>query len=75
MNEIELSIILNKMIESAKKGEIYVQYHLFGIKYADIIKESNLSIENIVKNAGTQKSLASEIRKGTKLSKYVEIKN
>ena len=68
MKKNELSSILYEMISNAEKGNIYVQYHLFGIKYVEEILSSNFSIEEIVESAGIRKSLASEIRKGIKLS-------
>lgn len=70
----ELSKIFEEMISNAKKGNLYVQYHLFGIKYVSEILNSNFTIEEIVENAGIKKSLASEIRKGMKLSEFVELK-
>lgn len=75
MTKQELSIKLIKMIENAPKGEVSVQYHLFGIKYAEIIKELKINAEDIVEGAGYKKSLAAEIRKGIKLSRYVNIKD
>ncbi len=73
MQKNELSSILYEMISNAKKGNVYVQYHLFGIKYVNEILSSDFSIEEIVKNAGIRKSLASEIRKGIKLSEFVKV--
>lgn len=73
MQKNELSSILYEMISNAKKGNVYVQYHLFGIKYVNEILSSDFLIEEIVKNAGIRKSLASEIRKGIKLSEFVKV--
>lgn len=73
MQKNELSSILYEMISNAKKGNVYVQYHLFGIKYVNEILSSDFSIEEIVENAGIRKSLASEIRKGIKLSEFVKV--
>ncbi len=73
MQKNELSSILYEMISNAKKGNVFVQYHLFGIKYVNEILSSDFSIEEIVKNAGIRKSLASEIRKGIKLSEFVKV--
>lgn len=75
MNETELSVILDKMIKNAKKGNVSVQYHLFGIKYATEISEFKINIVNILEKVGVQKSLATEIRKGIKLSQYIKIKD
>lgn len=75
MKKNELSSILYEMISNAEKGNIYVQYHLFGIKYVEEILSSNFSIEEIVESTGIRKSLASEIRKGMKLSKFVKVKD
>ena len=62
------------MIKNAKRGNVSVQYHLFGIKYANIISEFDISIDKILEIIGVQKSLATEIRKGIKLSVYVKLK-
>ena len=41
MQKNELSSILYEMISNAKKGNVYVQYHLFGIKYVNEILSSS----------------------------------
>lgn len=74
MTKQELSMDLYNMVSNSVPGNKYVQYHLFGIKYAEIIKVANFSIEEIVEDAGIPKSIASEIRKGMKLSNFVELK-
>ncbi|PLA74975.1 hypothetical protein CYQ88_03500 [Hydrogenovibrio sp. SC-1] len=45
--------------------------HLFGIKYATEIKNSNESMKSIEKAANINESYATEISKGVKLSKFV----
>ena len=48
--------------------------HLFGIKYAALIKESPYSIADILNDADLPKSYQTEVNKGIKLSKYVTSK-
>ncbi len=47
--------------------------HLFGIKYADEIKESGIAPKEIAKDADINESYGTEISKGMKLKKYVQI--
>lgn len=63
------------MVSNAPRGKLSVQYHLFGIKYNVEIKEAEFSVEDIIEDANLSKSLAIEVRKGMKLSEFVEIKN
>ena len=44
MQKNELSSILYEMISNAKKGNVYVEYHLFGIKNVNEILSSDFSI-------------------------------
>jgi len=74
MTQQELSSKLNQMVLSAPKGEISTQYHLFGIMYASYIKEANFTADDIAENAGLSRKYGIEIRKGMRLSKYVELK-
>lgn len=70
----KLSEILFDMVNNAEEKNVYVQYHLFGIVYAEEIKSSGIKITKIVEDAGIKKSIATEVRKGMKLSKFVELK-
>ena len=75
MSEYELGQILKEMYDNAPKGEAVAFIHIFGIKYADIIRDSGYSSANIVDASGLPKSYCTEVTKGMKLSKYVELKN
>ena len=69
----ELSAKLNQMYHNAQKGEKVSMIHLFGIKYADGIKESGIAPKEIAKDANINESYGTEIGKGMKLRKYVQI--
>lgn len=75
MNGKELSKKLNEMYFNAPEGELVSMIHLFGIKYAEAIKECNISIKEIVEDSGISSTYQAEINKGIKLSKYVTIRH
>jgi hypothetical protein len=58
----------------SREGEAVVMIHLFGIRYASEIRESGESMKAIAVAAGIQESYGTEISKGVKLSKFVNIK-
>ena len=58
------------MYKDALLNEKVVSVHLFGIKYADEIRD--LSVKDIVVSAELPESYKTEIRKGINLAKYVE---
>ena len=65
--------ILRRMYDRGRQlGEVSSYLHLFGIKYADEL--DTLSLPEVVKRADIPSSYPTEIYKGMKLSKYVEIK-
>ena len=68
----EASKILARKYRKAPDGEKVLSIHLFGIKYADEIRD--MSLKDIVDRAGLPKSYKTEVRKGIKLAKYVEVK-
>ena len=49
--------------------------HLFGIKYAMEIKQSNYSKKDIITQSGISTSYLTELTKGVKLANYVIPKN
>jgi hypothetical protein len=69
----EASKILAEMYAKAAKKEKAVSIHLFGIKYADQIRD--MSAKEIVVGAGLPESYKTEIRKGINLAKYVEVRD
>ena len=62
------------MYFESKEDEAVVMIHLFGIRYASEIRESGESMNAIAVAAGIQESYGTEISKGVKLSKFVNIK-
>jgi len=71
MNENDLAVILKRMYDNAPEGYRVANIHLFGIKYASIILRNDYKATNIVKISGLNRSYATEVGKGIKLSTYV----
>lgn len=71
MNLQDLGSTLHKMYFGSADGETVAMIHLFGIKYAQHIRESRESMKAIAKAAGIPESYGTEISKGVKLSKFV----
>ncbi len=69
----ELSCILKDMYESASRNKT-TMIHLFGIKYAQELQDDKIPLNELLKSAGIPESYAIEIRKGVRLSRYVEVK-
>lgn len=69
----EASKILAQMYRNALEGEKVIAIHLFGIKYADQIR--NIPAKEIAAGADLPESYGTEIRKGINLAKYVEVKS
>ncbi len=74
MDLYELGDILNKMYSTAPNGEAVAMIHLFGIKFAEEIKELDYSAKAIAKAAKINESYGTEISKGVKLAQYVVAK-
>jgi len=72
--EIQLGLVLNDMYLSAPTNEMVTMIHLFGVRYADLIRANNLSVRNILSSSGLQASYLTELNKGIKLAKYVKEK-
>lgn len=68
----EAARTLAKMCREAETGEKVVQIHLFGIIFADHLE--GMSLPDIAVRAGIGESFKTEIRKGIKLAKYVQLK-
>ncbi len=68
----QASKILAKMYANAAKGRKAASIHLFGIQYAEQIK--NMSARDIVIGADLPESYKTEIRKGINLAEYVQVK-
>lgn len=65
---------LKYMYDNAPYGEQVLMIHLFGIKFGDIIYENGYNAREIIEAAGIKESYQTEISKGMKMAKYVEIK-
>lgn len=65
---------LREMYDNAPYNEQVLMVHLFGIKFADIIKQNGYTSKQIVEAAGINSTYQIEVNKGMKLAKYVEIK-
>ena len=73
MNIDEAAKILRRAYCQAPKGKKTTGLHLFGIKYADELSEVDLN--QLIKKAGIRDSYYTEIRKGIRLSEYVNLKD
>jgi hypothetical protein len=71
----QLGTKLNEMYNNAPKGDSVAMIHLFGIKYAMEIKQSNYSKKDIITQSGISTSYLTELTKGVKLANYVIPKN
>lgn len=68
----ELGKKLSDMYNNAPSGDKVAMIHLFGIKYANEIKQYKYSKKDIAKEANIPESYLTEIMKGVKLAKYVK---
>jgi hypothetical protein len=71
----ELGKKLSKMYNNEPKGDTVAMIHLFGIKYANEINQSNYSKKDIIEQSGISTSYLTELNKGVKLAEYVISKN
>lgn len=72
MTEVELANELKKMYKSGiPTKEQTTMIHLFGIMYAEVIRENKFTPKNILKYAEMPESYQAEINKGIRLAKYV----
>ena len=69
----ELALILRERYEKAKRNEASMEVHLFGIEYAEEIRESDYKVAELVELAGISKGYAAEVSKGMKLASRVKI--
>ena len=68
----QASQILAQTYQEALAKEKALSVHLFGIKYADQIRD--MSAKDIAVGAELPESYKTEIRKGINLAKYVEVR-
>jgi len=60
-------------LRGAARNEKVTQIHLFGIKYAEQIE--GMSLPELLILADMQESYQTEIRKGMRLARHVEVRN
>lgn len=59
------------MYNNPPKGDAVAIIHLFGIKYAEEIKQSNYSKKDLIEQSGISTSYLTKLTKEVKLAKYV----
>lgn len=69
----DLAAILNEMYHGAKEGEATTMIHLFGVRYADRLRELGRSTKDVAVAAGINESYGNEIGKGMRLARYVTV--
>ena len=75
LRRVQLVNKLRGMYHKAPEGESTVSLILFGIKYAESLKELKVPMGIMCAEAGVRSSAAMELNQGITLSKYVEIKD
>ncbi len=73
MTANQLGLILKEMYENAKFDKT-TRIHLFGIQYANEIRDNKITPKEILKAAHMPESYQTEISKGVRLAKYVDVK-
>lgn len=68
----QLGNILKEMYSNAPKKEQVTMIHLFGVKYAEDIK--NVGIREVIEQSGIRLSYRTELNKAVNLAKYVNPK-
>lgn len=71
MTPEELSKALSDMHDSAPEGEKPTMIRLFGIKYADEIRDCGATVTEIVRRSSVRDSYNAEVSKGIQLARYV----
>jgi len=77
MNISDLAKFLSEMYDNAEEGDKTVMVHLFGVRYAEIIKQKGFTPSEIIKHTRLKngktikKNQFLEINKGIKLADYV----
>jgi hypothetical protein len=70
MDTTELGKLLRESYQNTQKTEKVTMIHLFGIKYAEEIKQCGIA--EIIREAGIFSTYRTELGKGIKLAKYVK---
>lgn len=74
MTALQLGLKLKEMYETDGVNKT-TMIHLFGIIYADEIRNAGIKPIEIVKAAQMPESYSTEVNKGMNISKYVELKS
>ena len=74
MTKQNLAIELKTMYTNAPQGDKTTMIRLFGIKYAQQLKECEASMTEIAELSGVGASYHAEISKGIRLAKHVTLK-
>lgn len=69
--ESELAKILKDMYRNARDREAVSMIHLFGIRYANELRQEDVSVNRVVELSGIPISYVAEVLKGIKLAKFV----
>ena len=73
MTQEEAVLILRNMYSNAPRGDKVTMIHLFGINYATELV--GLHVATIAERATGHRSYGTEIAKGMKLARYVQVRN
>ena len=73
MTQIELAKVLRTMYNDAPDKEKVLHIHLFGILYAQEITDNKFRLPDLLHIAEMNDSYKTEISKGIKLSRYVQV--
>ena len=71
MTPDKLARTLSEMYQDAPKREATTMIHLFGIKYADEIRDCGAPVTEIVRLSGLPSSYHTEVSKGVRLARHV----
>ena len=71
MTPVELARTLSERYHDAPYREATTMIHLFGIKYADEIRDCGAPVTEIVRLSGLPLSYNTEVSKGVRLARYV----
>ena len=75
MTPQELADELARMYCNACKNYQVAMIHLFGITYANQLRDSEESIRSIVQRSGIRDSYVTEVNKGIRLAEFVVLKS
>ncbi|MDE0537853.1 MAG: hypothetical protein OXH94_03900 [Rhodospirillales bacterium] len=71
MTPQELANELSRMYRNAPRGDTVAMIHLFGIIYADQLRDSEESTQRIVERSDIPDSYYAEVNKGMNLARFV----